>query len=402
MSAPVAERTRLPRTRQLRILVVTPYPVFPPTHGGRVRSFRLAASLAQAGASIDLLAPWCPGQPAHAYVREGVRIRPHFFARNVLALLPHAIVPSLVAVSAVPPGPRAKRWLRALGRYDITQFEFCGHPSWMERAPSGTKVVYSAHNVEYDYLRLQPLYSGVRGRMVRRTHTLEERGFRASDLVVTCTHRDASRLKELYGSAPVEVIPNGFDERALRPATPAEQVAARERLGIGPQERVLLFVGGPAPHNREAVRFLVQELRPRLSPTTTLVLVGHAADGCPTPNGNGARVRIVGYVDDPRDAFAAADLALNPVGSGSGSSVKMVEYLGAGLPVVTTPSGARGIDESSDRVRIAELDEFAEAVRVPLPPRGQRPPWIERFAWTRLGARLHARYERLVTVPATA
>jgi glycosyltransferase involved in cell wall biosynthesis len=319
-------------------------------------------------------------------------IRPHFFLENALALVPDTLVPPLAALSSVPPGRAARRWLRALTEYDVAQFEFPAHPDWMERAPRNVKVVYSAHNVEYDYVRLQPLHRRVREAMLRRIRMLEQRAVGASDLVVTCTADDASRLEELYGPVRAEVIPNGFDERTLHPFTRRERLAARERLGIGPHERVLLFVGGPARHNREAVHYLVEHLRPQLEPGTTMLLGGRAADSGPRLEANGVRVLPLGYTDDLRDAFAAADAGLNPVRGGSGSSVKMIEYLAAGLPVVTTPSGARGLDATSERIRIAALEDFPAATRAPLPPPGAREAWVDPFAWRRLGARLCERY----------
>ena len=387
----------------MRILCVTPYPIFRATHGGRVRTFRLASGLATAGAHVELLAPWFFGQPPRVHERGGVTIRPQFFAANAMALLPKAFFPPLIALSAPPRGPAARHWLRTLGEYDIAQFDFCVHPDWMERAPRGVKVVYSAHNVEYDYLRLQPLCRGLRGPMLRRMRALERRAVQASDLVVTCTLADASRMAELYGPRPTEVIPNGFDDRALHPFVPAERVAARQRLHIAPRERVLLFVGGPAPHNREAVRFLLDDLRPRLDRHTTLLLVGQAATTRSRYRGE-AGVRRLGFVDDLQTAFAAADVGLNPVGCGTGSSIKMIEYLAAGLPVVTTPSGARGFETPRDRVRVAELDDFADALRSPLPPPGERDRWVNRFAWPELASQLYDRYEELSEslAPATA
>ena len=379
----------------MRILCVTPFPIHPATHGGRVRALRLAAGLAAAGAHVDMLAPWFPGQPPHTHEREGVTIHPQFFAANALALLPGAFLPSLIALSAPPRGPSARRWLRTLAGYDIAHFDFCAHPDWMERAPRDVKVVYSAHNVEYDYLRSQPLFRGVRGRMLRRMWALEQRAVQASDLVVTCTPADAARMAELYGPKTMEVIPNGFDDRALRPFAPAERAAARRRLNIPPHDRVLLFVGGPAPHNREAVRFLVDDLSPRLTSNTTLLLAGQATTTTSRRDAGGAAVRRLGFVDDLQTAFAAADVGINPVGCSTGSSIKMIEYLAAGLPVVTTPSGARGLEAPSDRVRVAGLDDFAGALGAPIPQPGRRDRWVDRFAWSQLGAQLHDRYDEL-------
>ncbi len=45
----------------------------------------------------------------------------------------------------------------------------------------------------------------------------------------------------------------------------------------------------------------------------------------------------------------AADIAINPVFHGSGTNLKMFEYMAAGLPIVTTKFGARGIDGENMR-----------------------------------------------------
>ncbi len=44
----------------------------------------------------------------------------------------------------------------------------------------------------------------------------------------------------------------------------------------------------------------------------------------------------------------AASVAVNPMVSGSGTNLKIVEYLAAGVPVVSTPFGMRGLDLRPD------------------------------------------------------
>ncbi|MBC7662144.1 MAG: glycosyltransferase [Chitinophagaceae bacterium] len=51
---------------------------------------------------------------------------------------------------------------------------------------------------------------------------------------------------------------------------------------------------------------------------------------------------VTGPVPETFPYFAAADAALNPVLTGSGSNVKIFEYLAARLPVISTHFGARG------------------------------------------------------------
>jgi hypothetical protein len=84
------------------------------------------------------------------------------------------------------------------------------------------------------------------------------------------------------------------------------------------------------------------------------------------------------------------------VSSGSGSNLKLPLYLAAGLPVVTTPVGLRGFERLAGWLTVAELDQFAAAVRAPKPLpcgiRGELTAW----SWSTLGRRLHGVYEQTV------
>src|SRR5439155_438951 len=68
-----------------------------------------------------------------------------------------------------------------------------------------------------------------------------------------------------------------------------------------------------------------------------VVVVGRCGLGR-TPVDN---VLIVGEVPDVADYLRASDLALCPLVSGSGTSLKTIEYLAAGLPLVSTEVGVR-------------------------------------------------------------
>jgi len=386
-------------TAGMRVLIVTPYPVLPPTHGGRVRTFRLATALAAAdpSTSVDVLCPWHPSAPPRRFRIDGVDFQPQFFLGNMLpVLLPEQFVPPLVALSLQPFGPGPRRRLHDIDSYDVVQFEFCAHPHWMERLYGRTRLVYSAHNVEWDFWRSHH-DPPVPALALRRLRALEARAVAASDLVVASTTADEARLRELYGERPAfAVVPNGFDDALLELDRAELRDRSRATLGISQTERVLLFVGGRAVHNRTAVRFLERELAPRLGRDTTILVVGEAARFVEWATGP---VRPLGYIPELAVAFAAADVALNPVSHGSGSNLKLPEYLAAGLPVVTTRFGIRGLEQFADCVTVAQLDEFADAVREPIaPPRSSRAE-LRAWTWANIGHRLHELYERLSTAP---
>ena len=378
----------------MRALSVTPYPILPLSHGGRVRVYRLSAALAGAGAQVDVLFPWSPGLPPRPFRRQGVAYLPQAFAANLLPrVVPSGAVPHLLALSWQPYAIAQRRRRALLAQHDVAEFHFCAYAGWMERARPLTKVVYVAHNVEVDFAAAHPPSLLPRA-ILRRLAELERRAVEASDLVVTCTESDAERLRSLYGGADYAVVPNGFDDELLGFDRDARRADARSSLGLDPEERVLLFVGGPARHNRDAVEFLEQSLLPSLEPGVVLLVAGGCASPGQAEPAPGRRVRWLGYVDDLRPLFAAADVGVNPVAHGSGSQLKIAEYLAAGLPIVTTPVGMRGYERLARFLTVAELDEFRAAVESAQPARER--PDVSGLTWTALGQRLHTAYAGLL------
>ena len=377
----------------MKVLSILPYPVLPLTHGGRVRAYRLAVGLARAGAQVDLACPWHPRLPLRPFEREGITIRPFVFAANLLpALLGDRILSPLLQLSGQPFTLGPRRLIQTSRLYDVVEFHFCAYATWMSRVAQQTRVVYSAHNVELDFAVGEPS-TRLRRLLGKQIGKLERRAVRDSDLVVTCTAADGKRLAHLYGSLnELAVISNGFDEGEIwNPPRPGRD-ESRAKLGLKPEELAILFIGGPALHNRRAVQFLEHELLPRLGRPARLVIAGE----CAQPRRNG-RVLALGRVDRLSPLFAAADVAVNPVQWGSGSNVKLAEYLAAGVPVVTTPVGLRGYEAFAHLVTVAELDEFADALRVtPAIPDVDSKPGIAELSWTALGQRLYAAYADLL------
>ena len=78
-----------------------------------------------------------------------------------------------------------------------------------------------------------------------------------------------------------------------------------------------------------------------------------------------ANVVLMGVVPDAVKIvlLRVADVALNPVVRGSGTNLKIVEYMAAGAPVVSTEFGARGIDMvAGEHLTIAAITDFVDAI----------------------------------------
>lgn len=229
--------------------------------------------------------------------------------------------------------------------------------------PDRQLIVYDAHNVE-GLLRTDLLDDGAGGSEVARgVVEVENAVCAAADLVLACSHDDASAFASLYG-VPFErirVIPNGTFTRKIKPPTDAEKREARGQFGVE-DKPVAFFLGSNYGPNVEAARFIADALAPAL-PNVLFVIGGGVGDGLENAH-TPANVRVTGRLSDAEllQWLKASDIAVNPMFGGSGTNIKMLDFMAAGLPIVTTAIGARGIDTSERAFVIAQAETFARTV----------------------------------------
>lgn len=263
----------------------------------------------------------------------------------------------------------------------------------------GQLLVYDAHNVE-SVLRYRLLADSEIGqRIVRQATAVEYELCRRADLVLACSREDRELFHGLYGTpfGKCLVMPNGTFVGDV-PSDSARRQAKRT-LGLDSQP-LAVFIGSLYPPNEEAAAFICAELAPALPGVTFAICggVGSAIDRDALARRGIGNVCVTGVLDDAgrRAYLAAADVAVNPMFSGSGTNIKMFDFMAAGLPVVSTPTGARGIAQCESALHICAAAEFASALERILHDRdyatrlgsaGRRLA-CDGYAWERLSPRL--------------
>jgi glycosyltransferase involved in cell wall biosynthesis len=220
-------------------------------------------------------------------------------------------------------------------------------------------LVYEAHNVE-THLKAATLGPD----LARVACEVEAEACAAARLVIACSADDAVELGRLYGveSGRLHVAPNGVDTTAIVPTDAAARAARRRALGID-ETPIALFVGSRHQPNVEAAEAIV-ELAGKLPEVTFLLLGGHCEPLAARPRPR--NVALMGRVDEATLAAVTtvANVALNPMRTGSGTNLKIATYFAVGLPVVTTPLGARGYGLVDDRhAVVCSLEDFASCLR---------------------------------------
>ncbi|MCE5229341.1 glycosyltransferase family 4 protein, partial [bacterium] len=239
----------------------------------------------------------------------------------------------------------------------------CSHPWVMPFLPArdGMPRVYDSHNCE----------AAVKGPMLRRTlagrylaHVVEKTerlAVTATDLTLACSAEDAGQFGTRYGlgNGRAIVIPNGVDCKRIRPGNAEDKASLKIELNL-PERPLAVFVASQYGPNNEAADLLIDVLAERF-PGLTIGIVGGVGPAWQErhpgrkPPGN---VHIFGFVDHEAlpAIYAAADIGVNPMRHGSGTNIKMLDYMAAGLAIVTTPTGARGIN-GRDREHWALADD---------------------------------------------
>jgi glycosyltransferase involved in cell wall biosynthesis len=182
---------------------------------------------------------------------------------------------------------------------------------------------------------------------------------------------------------------------------PCASARREKKRMLGLEDRPLaIFLGSLFPPNEEAAAFISTELAPALPDVSFVICggVGAAVDRASLARRGIANLHVTGVVDDTarRDYLGAADVALNPMFTGSGTNIKMFDFMAAGLPVISTPIGARGITLLNRAVHICQARDFAGALRRMLTDQeyaqrlgmAARRLVCESYSWERLSPRL--------------
>ncbi|MBL8467685.1 glycosyltransferase [Methyloversatilis discipulorum] len=133
---------------------------------------------------------------------------------------------------------------------------------------------------------------------------------------------------------------------------------------VRPDSRVIGYAASQWIANRHGLQWFIDDVWPALSAERAeLQVAGHIAALLPQPLPHGIRAR--GFVPDIEALWSGVDVAINPVRWGSGLKIKTVEALAAGLPLVTTREGARGLEDGAGEAFLLADDAaaFADACR---------------------------------------
>lgn len=350
-----------------KLTVATTFPLLPAHDGGRARVLGLYGAVASLGVDVDVVTFGPRNErPRTTVARPGLReIRipqsaAHYAAELDLRAGRHTEPLTDIAFALfhrLTPDYAAAVRASASDASAVV----AGHPYpgevLAEAAPS-RPLLYDAHDVETDLKAAIVPDPG----LVAVVRERESRVCDRAEQVLVCADADGERFHRGFG-VPRErlvTVANGYDGDRVRWVPWEQRAALRRRVGV--DRFTALFVGSRHDPNVAAARAAIAAAA--AVPSVRLLIVGGVGDLLDERSLPG-NVDVLGVVPDGHlDAvLALADVALNPMSSGSGSNVKMLTYAAAGVPIVSSSFGLRGVGLTPDEhVVVAEPSELAVAL----------------------------------------
>lgn len=175
----------------------------------------------------------------------------------------------------------------------------------------------------------------------------EARGLNRADVVMAIQSREQEYLETIVST---RVITVGH----VVSVRPPQQAAKAQNI---------LFGGSPNSVNVNAAEFFLTDVLPTVReqcPEARLLVAGRVCEKIADAEG----CTKLGELDDLAEAYEAADIIINPRKFGTGLSIKSVEALSYGKPLVATPAGCTGMEDGAGTAfKLAEnAAAFAEAV----------------------------------------
>lgn len=253
---------------------------------------------------------------------------------------------------------------RALSQARVIEFQWSEMialaPSVRDRLP-GVRLIGVAHDIITQRLERQaegagnPLTRALLRVVARRSRRRESRDFRALDVLLVFSEKDAELARAMAPGTRVEVVHPGLGPTDPLPRTPDRDAP------------IVLFTGAMnRPENWRSVLWFLNEIWTTVSarvPAARFVIAGaNPPELLQRKVASTPRAELTGFVDSLEPWYARASVFAVPLIAGAGVKFKTIDAMLRGVPIVTTAVGAEGIGSHGSGAEATDPAEHFAAV----------------------------------------
>jgi len=347
-----------------KITVVNTYPIYPPRGGGQNRIFYLYKELAKT-IRVEII---CLVHETQEYKKS--EIASNLFEIQVPKTKQHAQKEWKIEEKVgIPITDIAMLYL-----YNETQLfvdevkKSCATSDYVVTSHPYTylllkehiniPVINESHNVEYNLKKQMLKDTPNNQKLLEKLFEVEKEASLNAIFTMVCAMDDAITMQSIYGfdKSKAVLVPNGVDLNSVPYISKEKRETIKKSLDFENQ-KIVLFIGSWHQPNIDAVEEIFN-IALKLPEYNFIVMgsVGSYFISHDTP----ANVGFSGVTtDEEKEIYlSVADIALNPMLTGSGTNLKMLDYMANGIPVISTEVGARGLNIPDGYIVTCDLRKF--------------------------------------------
>src|SRR6185437_14570423 len=395
----------------MRILYFSSRECWPLNTGARLRDYHFARELSQRAklTYFGLRNPKDPpsvepptesGFQRHALVEKDPSFSPAKLLRGLTGPVPVTVLNNW-SRQILAELERTVREGKTFHSVQIEGMHLVQYLPALRKAPGTPALIADWHNIESEIMwRYSETAVGfARKAYARRTARLMEdmelRLLEGCDVHVVPSSREREKLLARCPKARIEIVGNGVD--VAHYSTPVDSSNRSD----------ILFVGSMDYHaNIGAALEFANTMWPGIlatHPELRFVVVGRNPPPEVRALASLPKIEVTGTVDDVRPWYRSASVVVVPLRTGSGTRLKILEAMAAGVPVVSTRLGAEGLDVT-DGANILLAETAQETIAAVDALRTSPEKWRavaeaglslvrSQYDWSILGERLFAIHE---------
>ncbi|MBU3014242.1 glycosyltransferase [Poseidonibacter lekithochrous] len=359
--------------KKLKLTVATTYPVYPPRGGGQNRVFYLYKELAKTMV-VDIV---CIVNADQEYTK--VKIAKNLYEIRVPKSYLHQEKEDEMREKAgIPVTDIAMLYLAdetpaykdaIASSYENSNFLIATqvYTYGICRSITNDAIIHDSQNVEYN-LKKQMLQDTPYNRELLETVFIAEKEAANNSIFTTvCANEDALTMEKIYGFNPKKslLVANGVDLHTVNFMSKVQRDSMKTKLGLDNQ-KLVLFIGSWHQPNIDAVDeiFILANKLPEYK----FLIMGTVANYFKSENKMHLKPENVGFTGMLNDlekeyVLSTVDIAINPMLTGSGTNLKMLDYMANGIPVLSTKIGARGLSIPEGYIAVADICDFDKYIK---------------------------------------
>ncbi len=343
-----------------RVLIITVHPLYPISHGGIVRVIEEAKFLTNNGIEVHLIGNITKKSDLEI-VEKITGAKAYSF--SIVTYLTSGILSKLGLFTIGWINNSFIRWdinkLVKKIKPDIIQVEFIHTAHQVSIISKKFKIplIISEHNVEYIKLSIEKHGDIIKSKL------MEKNICNSANYITTVSEKDKEELLRIGVNRPIKTIPNGVDYQRFQIKTDVRD-RLRKKYGIQKDDIVLVFHGTLNYNpNITANELLKNQIFPELSSkykNLKLLLIGPGRTSLISH-------KVIELSEITFDEFpmhlSMGDIGVVPLTAGSGTRLKIIEYLALGIPTVSTEIGAEGLPVCDNRDILVARDAKDDLIK---------------------------------------